>query len=270
MISANILIVDDDKAVRFALEEMVERDGHNVVAVESGEEALARSDVETFDLALIDLKLKGMDGLEVLRELRQRSPDMVLIVLTAHASLETAVEALRHGAHNYLFKPCKTVDLRESIRAGLIERQDRVQRREVLRQLERSLASNLENIRSTGISLSDITPAENNQVREPHGRFLQRGGLIVDSTRHVITLDGELLELSPTEFDLLAYLVSEHPRVVSAEELVREVQGYESKPWEASNIVRSHIYRIRQKIEEATGRTDIVVTVRGVGYTIGD
>ncbi len=268
MIEANILVVDDDRAVRFALEEMLKRDGHLVVGVENGEEALRANANHTFDLALIDLRLEGMDGLEVLQKLREKAPDMIYIVLTAHASLETAVEALRHGAHDYLFKPCKTVDLRESVRSGLIERQNKLQRREVLRQLERSLVSNLENIRSTGVAVSDVLSVDSDQADKKQGRFLQREGLIVDSARHVITLDGELLELSPTEFDLLAYLVSEHPRVISPEELVREVHGYESDPRDASNVVRSHIYRIRQKIEEATGRTEVVQTVHGVGYKI--
>lgn len=270
MIKANILIVDDDPAVRFTLEETLERDGHHVVSVESGEKALGRIAEQTFDLALIDLRLEGMDGVAVLQKLREASPDTVCIMLTAHASLETAVEALRHGAHDYLFKPCKTVDLRESVRTGLIERRKKLQRREVLQQLGQSLANNLEHIRAAGIPVTEAAPVESTPPSESHGRFLQRAGLIVDSARHVITLDGELLELSPTEFDLLAYMVSEHPRVVSPEELVREVHGYENDPRNASNIVRSHIYRIRQKIKEATGRTNVVQTVRGVGYTIGE
>jgi DNA-binding response OmpR family regulator len=156
------------------------------------------------------------------------------------------------------------------VRSGLIERQHKLQRRRVLRQLEQSLIDNLESIRSTGIRVSEIASVETPEPGESEGRFLQREGLIVDSARHVITLDGELLELSPTEFDLLAYLVSEHPRVVSPEELVREVHGYESDPHDASNVVRSHIYRIRQKIEDATGRTEVVQTVRGVGYKVGE
>ena len=91
----------------------------------------------------------------------------------------------------------------------------------------------------------------------------------MDFMRHVITLDGHLLELSPTEFDLLAHLVSEAPRVVSPQELVREAQGYESEPWEARDLVRYHIYRVRRKIKATTGRADVIHTVRGVGYTVG-
>ena len=101
-------------------------------------------------------------------------------------------------------------------------------------------------------------------------RFIKQGDLFVDLTRHVITLEDTLLELSPTEFKLLAYLASEAPRVISPQELVREVQGYESSPWEARDLARYHIYRIRQKVSQATGRDNLIRTVHGVGYTLNE
>lgn len=270
--AAKILVVDDEIAIRLTLEDMLTHDGHQVVTADSGEAALALISKQIFDLALLDLSLGDMTGTEVLAALRQQSPDTVAIMLTAHASLETAVEALRQGAHDYLFKPCSTMALRESIQRGLLKRQQAVQQRDILRHLKQSLSNNLEDIQvvlaeqttmppstpgveALDISLSD-TPNE------------QQGELTVDFLRHVITLDGHLLELSPTEFNLMAYLVSEAPRVISAQELIQAVQGYESKPWEASEITRAHIYHIRQKIKKATGRTNIIRTVRGVGYTI--
>jgi DNA-binding response OmpR family regulator len=268
--AAKILVVDDEAGIRFFLEETLTRDGHQVVAVDSGEAALERIAVQEFDLALIDLRLRGINGLEVLGALRKRSPDIATIVLTAHASLETAVEALRQGAHDYLFKPCKTVELRESIRTGLLKCQRERRQRALLSQLEESMATSLEGLRTTIVekTIAPLLPPP--EPATERGRFLQRGGLIVDSMRHVITLDGYLLELSPTEFDLLAYLVCEAPRVVSPQELVHEVQGYESEAWEARDIVRHHIYRIRRKMQAAAGRSDAIRTVRGVGYTIGE
>jgi len=98
---------------------------------------------------------------------------------------------------------------------------------------------------------------------------MQHSGLIVDSIRHVITLDGVLLELSPTEFDLLAYLVSEAPRVVPPQELIREVQGYSSTAQEAAETIRSHISHIRRKVQSAAGRS-VVRTARGIGYAIDE
>jgi len=261
---ATILIIDDEPGIRFALKEALTRDGHHVVAVDSGEAALEQLTRHEFDLALIDLKLSGISGMELLSILRARWPDTVAIVLTAYASLETAVEALRQGAHDYLFKPCKTIEIRESVRSGLLKRQERKRQQQMAAYLERSLADLRDIVGSPTIEPSP--PPLHTAAQQ--ARFVQRGDLIVDLTRHVITLEGRLLELSPTEFNLLAYLASEAPRVLTPQELIREVQGYESEPWEASDTVRSHIYRIRRKIKEATGRTDIIRTVRGTGYTI--
>jgi len=259
-----ILIVDDELNVRFFVEKALKRDGHQVVSVASGEEALKHVTAEQFDLALIDLRLKDMSGLEVLAALRRHWPRTPAIILTAHASLETAVEALRQGAHDYLFKPCTTVDLRESVRTGLLKRQQ-------LQQSDQPVdiaPGAIEHVGDAPLG-SEAHPAAPPASSSDEGRFLQHNDLIVDPIRHVITLDGKLLELSPTEFALLAFLVSEAPRVVSAQELQREVQGYDGTMWEARDIVRSHIYHIRQKTKLAANR-DVIRTVRGIGYAISE
>jgi DNA-binding response OmpR family regulator len=249
--SATILVVDDEEGIRYFLERFLTREGFQVVTVSSGEAALARLASTEFDVVLLDLKMKGIGGLDVLTDLRQRWPATSVIILTAHASLESAVEALRRGAHDYLFKPCRTIDLRESIRAGLLKRREQLQ----LRQWS---PVPIEPELPTG----SIGPA-------PADRFLQHSGLIVDPVRHIVTLDGALLELSPTEFDLLAYLVSETPRVVGPQELIREVQGYTSDAAEAAETIRSHMYHIRRKMQTTAGRS-VIITVRGVGYTLAD
>lgn len=252
-----ILVVDDEPNIRFYLKEVLSRDGYQVVTAESGEAALEWIERETFSLVLLDLRMEGIDGLQVLEILRQQCPETSVIMLTAHASLESAVEALRHGAHDYLFKPCKTVELRESVHRGLTKTQSARRQKELL-----------DRMRS---SSRDAGPASSTVEDDVEAaRFLRQGSLIVDLMRHVITLEGHLLELSPTEFDLMAYMVSECPRVTSPKELVREVQGYDCDLTEARDVVRYHIYRIRRKIKEATGRSNVIRTVRGVGYTISE
>lgn len=279
MTPARILVVDDELSIRLFLEETLSRDGYQLALVESGEAALEQIRQENFDLALLDLNLGGINGMEVLAALRQQSPDTVVIILTAHATLDTAVEALRKGAHDYLFKPCKTVQLRESIRTGMLKRQRELQKRAILHQVERSLTQGMANIQATINELvgaeslpagptSGLPTSSPLETAETKGRFCHRNGLIVDYSGHVITIDGHLLELSPTEFDLLAYLISEAPRLVSPQELVREVQGYSSDLWEARDIVRQHIYNLRQKIKDACCRTEVIHTVRGMGYRI--
>ncbi len=269
---AKILVLDDDPLIRKYVEKVLTHEGHQIVAVGSGEAALALVVKEKFDLALIDLKMPGMGGMEVLGALHQQSPDTVVIVLTAHASLESSVEALRQGAHDYLFKPCKAVQLRESVRTALLKRRQSLRRHRLLTQLEQNMTRNLAEIRTAAAEQFTAPHLASAEHAGGPARFLQHGSLIVDSMRHTITFKGHLLELSPTEFDLLAYLVSEAPRVVSPEELVREVQGYKSEPWEARDTVRYHIYRIRRKIKAATGikGSDVIRTMRGVGYTMDE
>jgi DNA-binding response OmpR family regulator len=250
-----VLVVDDEDGIRYYLERLLTREGYRVTTAPDGETALARLAVDEFDVVLLDLKMRGVSGLDVLAELRQTWPATSVIILTAHASLESAVEALRCGAHDYLFKPCKTIDLRESVRSSLIKRQELLR----LRQLAAAAPGPIE---LATAAVPPIGPASPD-------RFLQHSGLIVDSIRHIITLDGVLLELSPTEFDLLAYLVSEAPRVVPPQELIREVQGYSSNALEAAETIRSHIYHIRRKVQSSAGRS-LVRTVRGVGYAVID
>src|SRR4030066_1315766 len=173
--AAKILVVDDEESSRFYLREVLERDGHIVTSVDSGEAALQSAQAESFDLAMIDLQLPGIGGMQVLKTLRQSSPNTSIIVLTAHASLETAVEALRQGAPDYLFKPCKTVELRESVASGLLKRQREIRQRHLLSQLERDLSSNLEEIRAT-VDNSTVAPVLTPREEMTEGRFIKRGG----------------------------------------------------------------------------------------------
>ncbi len=233
-----ILVVDDEPGVLQPLRAILQRAGYAVTAVDSGEAALEQIASRRFDLALLDLRLKGISGIEVLAALREQSPDTVAIILTAHATLDTAVEALRQGAHNYLFKPCRTEELLESVRSGLLKRQGAV-------------------------------PPDLGAGRPAPLPGAARGtGLEVDIDRHLVTLDGRPLDVSPTEFKLLVHLVREAPRVVPAPELVEKALGYSLAPWEARELIRFHIHRLRAKIAESSGRTDLIRTVRGVGYTL--
>lgn len=267
-IPAKILIVDDEEAIRFSLEELLTRDGYQVVAVESGEAALVQIAGQRFDLALLDLRLKGIGGLEVLAALREQALDTAVIVLTAYGSMETAINALRRGAHDYLLKPCDTASLRESVRTALLRRERERRQRALLRQVEESLTASLEEIRAAVVTPLPAPEPKMAAATADMAQNLQRGGLVVDLAQHIITLDGHRLELSPTEFDVLAYLAERAPNVVNAQELVRQVQGYACDRFEAGDIVRHHIYRIRQKARACAGRSDIIRTVRGVGYAL--
>jgi DNA-binding response OmpR family regulator len=228
------LVVDDDEGVRFFLEETLRRDGHVVVAASSGEEALDRMRDTFFDLVMLDLKLSGrVDGLRVLEAVRWRWPETVVVILTAHGSLESAMAAIREGVDGYLLKPVEPDEVRKAVQEALDRR--------------RSLA------RLEGAG------------QEEH--VLQRGPFSVDLTKHLITLDGQPLELTSREFKLLVHLMQNAHRVVSPRELVQVVGQYEAEDlYEARQIVKWYIHRLRRKVEPDPSSPRYVLNVRGVGY----
>ncbi len=275
---AGILVVEDEQVVRGFLGELLMADGHQVATVDSGEAALELIATCEFDLVLLDLHLKGVSGMEVLRELRRRSKDAAVIILTGHASVETAVEALRQGADDYLFKPATPEEIEASIREALLKRERDMRRQATLERLQSHLARSLDELREATESVLGAVPAGSPLEQQPKGksapemrngrRFLSCGALVMDLLRHTVTLGGRLLVLTPTEFAVLAYLTGQYPRVVPAQELVRQVQNHECDAWEARDLMRRYVSSIRQKAAEATGRADIIRTVRGVGYAI--
>ena len=117
-----IVVVDDDKGMRQILSACLEAEGYEVVTAATGEEAIDRLQPGTIDLVLADLRLPGMDGLEILRKARELDPPPAVLLMTAHASVETAVEALRRGADDYLVKPLHLDDLGSRIRRYLTPR----------------------------------------------------------------------------------------------------------------------------------------------------
>jgi DNA-binding response OmpR family regulator len=253
--SANILVVDDEPAARLSLAELLSLEGYEVSAVASGEEAVGLLSERSFDLAIVDLKMPGMDGLEVVDVLQRQSADTVIIMLTAHGTLETAVQAMRQGAHDYLLKPANVNEIMASVKAGLDKRRRELRRRELLSLMQHTLAA-----------ITDEAPMPPTEPPLVTDRFLQVREVLVDQQKHLATLRGEALDLTPTEFKLLVYMLSHPDRVLSPQELVREVQGYEADHWEARSIIRVHIRRLRQKLEPDPANPVYITTVRGAGY----
>ncbi len=268
--SAKILVVDDEANIRFFLCETLSRDGYQVTSVENGSAAIQLITQQEFDLTLIDLHMPGVKGIELLSFLHKKSPDTIVIVLTAFASLETAVEALRQGAHDYLFKPCSSAQIRESVRNGLEKRQQKIRQKLLLTRLEQNFNESLEEIRAAKQSPSPSLPDQGSDAEKNGILSLPGKGLIIDLIRHMVTINGQCLDLSPSEFKLLACLASEAPGIVSPQSLAREIQGNDFQPWEAGEIIRYHIYRIRLKARKIIGHDNFIRTVRGIGYTLVD
>ncbi len=258
---AAILVVDDEAGVRHALERALGKAGYEVTTAASGEDALRQIQLFTFDLALIDLKMPGMGGLAFLQELRQRSPQTVAIILTAHATLDSAIQALRLGAHDYLLKPFSLDDLLRSVREGLGKRQREIRVNALIRQLERDVAT----LRALQGDAGPLTPAE---TVSSQPRPLEVGPFRIDRDQYRAFMHGRPLDLTPTEFEILACLVERAPAVVSPQELVRDALGYRAEPYEARDLIKWHIHHLRKKVEPDPTTPQYIVTVRGVGYTL--
>lgn len=229
--SAHILIVDDEDTLRYFLKRTLQDEGYRVSEASDGQAALDLLGHENFDLALVDLRMAGVDGLEVMRQFRQRLPGTQIIIVTAYASVPSAVEALRHGAHDYLTKPVNTADLLASVADGLARRS-----------VQAPSAP-----RSTGTQLT-------------------YGDLILDYNMHQVTCQGQVLDLTPTEFDLLACLMEVPSVALDSVTVLKQIRGYEATESEARAIVRVHVHRLRQKLEPDPALPQYVITVVGGRY----
>lgn len=251
-----LLVVDDEPAVRESLRGILAQEGHQVSTAASGEEALASLSDDSFDLILLDLKMPGIDGLEVLQEAKRTAPDTVVILLTAYGTLDSAVGALRHGAHDYLLKPCSVGEIVASVHTGLTRRWETLQRQEIVTSIEQSVRKLADGVRPAAPATE--VPAE--------GRFLRSEHLLLDRDKQVVILGGELLRLTPTEFRLLALLMQHQNRVLSFQELAQEVLEYECSPREARSSLKTHLWRLRKKLRAKTGNDPPIVNIRGQGY----
>jgi signal transduction histidine kinase len=160
---ARVLVVDDEEAVMLTIQGILELDGYEVIATGSGEAALELIRTQYFDVVLTDLRLEdGMDGLDLVRELRQQSLDAVAIMLTGYASLDSAVRAIREGAYDYLHKPCDVLELRTTVSRGLEKSRLAAQLRARVSELETAN----ETIRSLNLELEGRVERATAELRE--------------------------------------------------------------------------------------------------------
>ena len=137
--AAKILIVDDDKGICESLEELLRVEEYQADSASSGEIALEALAGEKYDLVLLDIRMPGIDGVEVMHEIRKYHPDTRIIIITGYGSLESAIEAIRSGAQDYMLKPYTAEDILLSISRALSEKESRTRKEILIEQLESSL-----------------------------------------------------------------------------------------------------------------------------------
>ncbi len=276
---AAVLVVDDEAAIRYSVSKTLQRVGYAVREAASGEEALDVVRAQHFDVVLTDIRMPpGLDGVELVRILKDIDPDMVVILMTAYPSLNTAVEALRLGAHDYLIKPSSSQDVRASVARGVERSRNLKRRRRLLDAIRNSVqelaTSNDELLESmSDEALAEHLPATDASMAvepTPMTNIMHLGPLTIYPGRYQISVDDRPIDLTPTEFDLLLYLAAHRGRVVSCHELVREVRGYAVDESEAREVIRPHVSNLRRKLKQAGHDADLIVNVRGIGYRLSE
>ncbi|WP_309299357.1 response regulator transcription factor [Paenibacillus sp. YYML68] len=229
-VKERILIVEDEPHIARVLELELRHEGYEVTIATDGLRGLELAGSEAWSLIVLDVMLPGIDGLELLRRLRAEGSSVPVLLLTARDTTDNIVEGLDLGAGDYVTKPFAAPEL-------------------------------LARIRSL-IRLSRQTPVAGSC---PGGELLHAAGLSLHTSTRKVERDGQSIELTPTEFELLHYMLKHQGEVLSRDRLIEDVWGYSHTG--DTNVVDVYIRYLRQKIDQGY-RPKLLQTVRGVGYRL--
>lgn len=222
-----ILVVEDERAIADILVFNLEREGYEAVSAGDGPQGLKMALEGEPDLILLDVMLPEMDGFEVLRQVREKS-QIPVIMLTAREEETDKVDALEMGADDYITKPFSMRELMARVKANM--------RRNVPSETEAPEAA-------------------------------KESKLVISRDQNAVYKNGKPLDLSMREYDILSYLSATPGRVVTREELMEKVWGYEF--YGDLRAVDVAIRRLREKVEDEPAQPKYIVTKRGMGYYFG-
>lgn len=218
---AQILIVEDEERIASFIAKGLRAEGHQPTVVGDGPGGLDEALSGRFDLLVLDIGLPGMDGFELLDQLRSQGSRMPVIVLTARDSVTDTVTALDNGADDYMAKPFRFAELMARVRLRL--------------------------------RAADATDTR------AHEEVLRVAGVELDRRTRRVSVGGTELDLSAREFALAEIFMLNPGQVLTREQLLDHVWGYDFDP--GSNVVDVYVGYLRRKVG-----SDTIATVRGVGY----
>ncbi len=230
--SSTILVVEDEHAVARGIEYALQQEGYTVVLARSGDEGLEIAVGQAPDLVILDVRLPGIDGFEVLRRLRAAGSKAPVLMLTARDDEVDKVIGLELGADDYVTKPFGLRELLSRVKA-LLRR-----------------------------AYGDLADAGG-------GRVIRHDDLVIDLERRRVQRGQRRISLTPTEFEILRHLASRPGRVYTRSELLELLRDYEALDQDEKTI-NVHVSHLRDKIEDDPSRPLFVQTIRGVGYAFAE
>lgn len=258
-ISKHILVIDDEPNIRRSLTLILQGAGYLVSSAATAAEALTCLSTGYFDLILLDIQLPDRNGMDLLPIIRRDQPDLPVVLLTAHATLHTAMDAVRHGARDYLVKPIRPALLLERVHELLQEQNHPRRRQELVDQIQNLITELQEN---EVPSQNEAAPVHQGDPR----RQLRCGNLTLSLLNRQAFINEKAIRLPPTTFDYLVTLVRHSPNPVTYENLVMESQGYNLTRSEAREMAGWHIHELRKLIETTPRQPARIITVRNIGY----
>jgi DNA-binding response OmpR family regulator len=225
-----VLVVDDDADTRALVVDILEEDGFSVYPCCGGEEALTVLRQEEFDLILSDIRMPRVSGIDLLLEVRRMHLNTEVILITAYASLQTAIQALRGEAFDYITKPFTLSEFRERVRQGI----------------------------------------QNRSPARPPRDVMHFGDLSIDYTARRVWKGGFEIKLTRLEFNVLAHLFKHQGCAASRQELLESVWGCQEPDERSMAAVKSAVSRLRKKIEDDAQDPQYIKNVWGVGYQFGE
>jgi len=227
--SRRALVIEDERDIASLIKLHLGDLCDDVELAFDGKQGLSKALSHAWDLVILDLRLPGMDGLEICRRIREQQDYVPILMVTSKSSELDRVLGLEIGADDYITKPFSILELLARVKA-------------VFRRVE---------------------AVDRESVPEP-ARQIELPGLRVDSEQRVVQVNGRPVDLTAKEFDLLLHFACHPGKVFTRSDLLDEVWGYGHGGYE--HTVNSHINRLRAKIEGDPSRPDVIVTVWGVGY----
>ncbi|MBT2286465.1 response regulator transcription factor [Paenibacillus polymyxa] len=243
-----VLVIEDEPKIARLLELELQYEGYQVGKAGSGTEGLEKVAEGQWDLILLDVMLPGLSGIEVLRRVRAKDAKVPIIMLTAKDSVEDKVSGLDLGANDYITKPFQIEELLARVRAAL----------------------RLSAVAPVVSSAASSTPADtgndsSGNQDEAEAGWLTAAGLKLNEGTREVSRDGVAIELTPREFDLLVYLLQNQRQVLSRDQIVQAVWGYDY--YGDTNVVDVYIRYVRKKVDNGF-TPPLIHTVRGVGYVL--
>ncbi len=268
--NSQILVVDDEADIRYALSRILRLEGYGADRAASGAEALEMLSNKTYDLMILDMRMPEMDGTEVMQQVQERYPDLLIIILTGQATLESAIVATKSdNVVDYLLKPAGNDEFIQAVKTALQKQAKKIQQQQLLNAATQMLSvmqtqetgTRSGSIAEASLPASVPPTADSNLIHTPLLTLNRQKRLVTNTNA-----PRRVTELTKGEAAILAWFMTHPNQIVSCYELVTQALGYETTEEEADGVIRPYIFRLRRKVEPHPKNPRLICTVRRKGY----